>query len=175
MHAALLNRLSKDDDAELWDRAIDSVIENLHPVPGTCIQVGSCSHWQRPHGWFWAAGGGFAMPVGYGNHKNIPELDWSIYLLWDGQNWLETAKPAPVALRIALPSRTANRIKAAIHTIWSDIKKPGYRFYGFRKSGGQWKLTAASQDQWEAQHSRHDERKKSKKASLARRTVRISP
>ena len=146
-----LDRLSSDDDPELWAVVLDTILADLTPEPGMAVEVGRCSHWLRPHQTRWTADGGFAAPVGYGSGtggyscKALPQFDWSVVLKWSGEAW-ELAKRESVkhALRVAIPARTTVHAQAAIHTIWMTDREKLVRFYGFRKKDNLWKCTAVS-------------------------------
>src|SRR5205085_4593730 len=85
-----LDRLSSDDDPELWAVVLDTILADLTPEPGMAVEVGRCSHWLRSHQTRWTADGGFAAPVGYGSGtggyscKALPQFDWSVVLKWSG-------------------------------------------------------------------------------------------
>lgn len=138
-------------------------VDALHPVKDkkqeVFLQIGACSHWQRPHQTRWTASGGFAWPEGYlqkseDHVKNswgpigsgLPEFDWFVLLHWDNaeQEWQVVAPKffgkKRVVFRAALPTRTARHPQAAVHTIWipgtpANAAKKEVRFYGFRKRG----------------------------------------
>jgi hypothetical protein len=68
----VLPYLSAEDDTNFWITAFDTLladIEALYPEKTKkqeiFLQIGSCSHWLRPHQKRWAASGGFAWPEGY--------------------------------------------------------------------------------------------------------------
>jgi hypothetical protein len=156
----LAEHLTHDDDADLWTVAIPMLLtEAASSAIGTqqdiYAQIGSCSHWISPH-LRWAADGGFAWPFGYDktttgwSYRGLPELNWSEFLKWTGEAWElgQTGKRCLV-FRIAIPARTARRLQAAIHTIWTPhsptSKDKVVKLYGFRKQAGTWSLTASEE------------------------------
>ena len=144
----LLDRLDDEDDAALWQVALDHILAELEKKPGMLVQVGRCSHWPRPHQSHWLADGSFALPVGYGGGQGsqIPQFDWSVFLEWRGDTWIEAqSKGSRTAIRITIPSRTTRHQQAAIHTIWMTGKDKEWRLYGFRMQNGAWKCTAETE------------------------------
>ena len=120
--------------------------------------VGCCSHWARPHQSRWTAAGGFALPEGYGDGEGflggLPNLDWSVTLQFNSNQpgWvcpLQSPTKRFSSVRLAIPSRTARHLQAAVHAIWSpatlDVKHKRTVFYGFRKSESGWQLVARSE------------------------------
>ena len=158
--APIETRLGVDDDPLLWEALLRAAAEDALAFSGgrssLYATVGSCSHWLRPHQSRWTAGGGFAAPLGYGKGKSflrgVPGLDWSVTLQFDrAQSGWVCPEQAPskrfVAVRFAIPARTASRRQAAVHAIWPpgtlDPKQELTVFYGFRKSeDGCWRLVA---------------------------------
>ncbi len=154
--------LTPEDDPVFWEAALRHI---LGPLEGDDIiaQIGACSHWIRPHGGFWAADGGFAYPAGYDptttgwSFTASPQFDWSV--LWklvvatQGGAAVTIWEPATkrpkkaLLLRVAIPSRTARHLQAAVHTLWKpgspgNPRQPSRTFFGFRKKGGEWRCTA---------------------------------
>ena len=157
---AVDERLGADDDRELWREVLRVVAEDASVLllkdKGSTLYatIGSCSHWIRPHQSRWTAAGGFALPVGYGDGegflRGLPNLDWSVILQFDPTQpgWVSPPQ-APTkrfdSVRLAVPSRTARHLQAAVHAIWSrgtlDPRSKTIVYYGFRKSE-EWKLAA---------------------------------
>lgn len=152
-------QLASDDDPALWDVATNTILADAARIGRDAHQdvyarVGSCRHWIRPHGMRWTAGGDFfAWPAGYDktttgfSFSALPELDWSVFLMWNGEAW-ENGRTGTRChlLRVTIPARTTRHLQAAIHTIWmprspsSDEKV--VQLYGFRKKEDTWQLTA---------------------------------
>ena len=145
-------KLAADDDRDLWRAALcvltDELVQRYGEESRTiaCAMVlGACSHWVRPHQTRWTAAGGFAYPVGY--REALPELDWSLILLFRDGQLIPVAKlpgKKSILFRVAIPSRTARHKQAAVHTRWS----PGGEtvFFGFRKVNEKWACVAASDE-----------------------------
>jgi hypothetical protein len=155
-----LNQLREHDDPAAWD-AILAVIgeeftDRYRADSGNkswFMRIGTCSHWVRPHQSRWTASGGFAWPVGYkgasGWSDGLPDFDWSVILFFDGKWWRQVDKLSgkkQIALRVAVPSRTAKHKQASVHTVWSTSHQP--TFYGFRNVDGMWRCVAASDEDW---------------------------
>ncbi len=117
--------------------------------------IGSCAHWIRPHQSRWTAGGGFALPAGYGDGegflKGLPNLDWSVTLQFDrGETAWTSPETPPIqrfrSVRLAVPSRTVRHRQAAVHAVWSAgtlvARSKQTVYYGFRNSTDGWKLVA---------------------------------
>jgi len=167
MIAPLLNHLNSEDDPNLWQVVMDTILLDLEPVKGMTAEIGRCSHWMRPHQTRWTADGGFAAPIGY--HHGTPEFDWSIILEWTGQEWIAaTDKGAKPVLRVAIPSRSTRHNQAAVHTLWRTGKENKSRPYGFRKKNDLWQLTAAGFAR-DNDRSRHDANNRAKARKLQRR------
>jgi hypothetical protein len=149
MNDEILQHLATEDDPELWRVALETILGDVEKQQDMMVEIGSCSHWLRPHGSTWMADGGFAAPVGYGSgsggfsYRALPQFDWSVMLKWSGEEWqLAKRKSARHALRITIPSRTRRHRQAAVHTLWMTEREKQVRFYGFRKRDGEWKCTA---------------------------------
>ena len=152
----LADRLTADDDPGAWQeilRALGEEFLERYRAKGTMkswiIRIGTCSHWWGPHKARWPTRGGFAAPVGYSGNgwPGLPELDWSEILAFDGEHWQRVEKfcgNKQVALRVAVPARTARHKQAAVHTMWSGSRTT--IFYGFRNVGGRWQCVAASDE-----------------------------
>jgi len=159
---ALKERLTAEDDPALWERVLQilaedaSAIESIKNGSQLYTEVGSCSHWLRPHQTRWTAAGGFAWPTGYGgsafSRTGLPGFDWSVTLQftqapigWVIPEGFPTKRPN--SLRAAIPSRTTRHRQAAVHTLWPagtlNAKKRTV-FYGFRNVNGVWELKACS-------------------------------
>lgn len=161
--ALIEEKLGADDDPKLWAEILRSAAEDaaaLRTLGGSRLYaiVGCCSHWARPHQSRWTAAGGFALPEGYGDGEGflggLPNLDWSVTLLFNpSQPGWDCPIQAPTkrfsSVRLAIPSRTARHLQAAVHAVWSratmDAKHKRTVFYGFRKSESGWKLVARSE------------------------------
>lgn len=156
-------KLSKEDDPALWEQVLKAVAEDASVLQAAnrrarmYAEVGVCSHWLRPHQTRWTAGGGFALPSGYGgthySRSGLPEFDWSAKLQFDPAlpGWIVPSEmPAKRFnfVRVAVPNRTIRHRQAAVHTLWSpgtlDAKQNRIIFYGFRNLGGVWELKACS-------------------------------
>ena len=145
-------KLGADDDRDFWQAALSVLAEEFirrYTEASTnrdwAIVLGACSHWVRPHQTRWTAAGGFAYPDGY--RESLPELDWSLILVYRDRQWIPLSKLPGKKLklfRVALPSRTARHNQAAVHTRWS----PGDEtvLFGFRKVNENWECVAASDE-----------------------------
>ena len=145
-------KLSADDDRGFWQAALSVLTEEFvqrHVEESTnrdwAMVLGVCSHWVRPHQTRWTVAGGFAYPDGY--RESLPELDWSLILVFRDRQWIPVSKlprKKLKTLRVALPSRTARHNQAAVHTRWS----PGNEtvLFGFRKTNEKWDCVAASDE-----------------------------
>ena len=161
--ALIDEKLGLDDDPNLWVEilraAADDAAVLCKPIGSRLYAiVGCCSHWARPHQSRWTAAGGFALPQGYGDGEGflggLPNLDWSVRLQFnpDEPRW-DCPIQAPTkrfsSVRLAIPSRTARHLQAAVHSVWSratlDEKHKRTVFYGFRKSESGWKLVARTE------------------------------
>lgn len=117
-------------------------------------EIGSCSHWLRPHQSVWTAAGGFAAPEGYGGGatlRGLPQFDWSLTLRCDEAGWSEAGGPLKKRarfVRLAVPARTARHRKAAVHALWRpgtmDPKHQRKVYYGLHNVTGGWKLAVRS-------------------------------
>ncbi len=143
--------LQTDDDPELWQVVLCTILKDDEFPIGFRMEVGSCSHWLRPHQSRWTAAGGFAWPTGYGSGSGgyslvgTPQYDWSLLLGWNGASWEATKRDSKkVSLRIAIPSRTKLHQQAAVNTIWAIGREKQLRFYGFRKLEHEWSCVAVS-------------------------------
>lgn len=78
--------LNNCDDPNFWKTAVSILMTDAEYDIGDYLggqniylEVGSCSHWLRPHQTRWKADGGFAWPSGYGSTsfslRGLPELD----------------------------------------------------------------------------------------------------
>jgi hypothetical protein len=161
--ALIEERLAADDDPGLWVEILRAAAEDasmLRTRYGSSLYavVGRCSHWARPHQSRWTAAGGFSVPLGYGDGEGyvggLPNLDWNVTLEFDPNRpgWvcpLQSPTKRFRSVRLAIPSRTARHLQAAVHAVWSratlDPKQQRTAFYGFRKAGDGWKLVARSE------------------------------
>jgi hypothetical protein len=148
----LLRHLRWHDDPELWRAVTDHVLGQLDKTACTLVQIGSCSHWLRPHQTRWRADGGFAWPSGYGSgtggfsRSALPQFDWSVFLVWKDDHWqIAAEKSVKPGLRLAVPSRTTRHKQAAIHTVWMVGREKERRFYGFRRRDDGWHCTAETE------------------------------
>lgn len=173
MNAETTERLEAEDDPELWRVVIDTILADLQVASGMTVEFGRCSHWFRPHQTRWTADGGFALPVGYGGTwHGLPQFDWSVVLEWTTEGWVSAlVKSDKPSLRIAIPSRTARHLQAAVHTQWKTERKERRIFYGFRKKAGGRRLTAVS-DRRDAGADRRAEKQQIKSRTLGRRLTK---
>ena len=156
----LQEKLGADDDPQLWKEALRAAAEDASTLNGARLYaiVGCCSRWSRPHRNRWTAAGGFAAPLGYGDGEGyvgaLPNLDWSVILEFDPAQagWVLPPRPPTKgynSVRLAIPSRTARHMQAAVHAVWSprtsETKQKRTVFYGFRKSEAGWRLVAHAQ------------------------------
>ena len=156
---AVENRLTPQDDSQLWEKVLHVLGEEFvarydaeaSPRESWFLRIGVCSHWVRPHQSRWTAAGGFAWAVGYkgasGWSHGLPDFDCSLILSFDGEHWKRVEKfsgKRQVVLRVAVPTRTARHKQAAVHSIWSTSHS--FTLYGFRKSGGEWRCVAATDE-----------------------------
>ena len=154
----LAEHLTGDDDPMLWDVATTTLLAEAASEGITrkdiYAQVGCCHHWLRPHQSLWTADGGFAWPFGYDKTTTgwwayaLPELSWSVFLKWTGDEW-EPGRTGKRCLlfRISIPARTARHLQAAVHTIWTPhsptSRERTIQLFGFRKKEDKWWLTAS--------------------------------
>ena len=150
----VLDHLTQQDDAEAWKAILrvigEEFVARYQASPRGkrhwFLRIGVCSHWWRPHQFRWEQAGGFAAPIGYSGNRS-PEVDWSVVIAFDGKRWKQVEgfpSNKYIALRVALPARTARHKQAAVHTSWSTSHKPV--FYGFRNIDGTWICVAASDE-----------------------------
>lgn len=169
--ALIEQRLVTDDDPDLWIELLRAVAEDASALRERGASrlyaiVGCCSHWARPHQSRWTAAGGFALPEGYGDGEGflggLPNLDWSVTLQFDPSQpgWVCPLQPPTkrfCSVRLAIPSRTARHLQAAVHAVWSpgtlDAKHKRTVFYGIRKSENGLALVARS-ERGEGQNNR---------------------
>ena len=142
-------KLSSYDDPNLWQTVLAVLAHEFlerrneeSRKEALAMVLGACSHWVRPHNSFWNAGGGFVNPEGY--QASIPEFDWSLVLLFRGEQWIPVPKlPGKrfKVFRVAVPTRTTRHKRAAIHTRWF----PGDEtiLFGFRNQDGKWRCVAS--------------------------------
>jgi hypothetical protein len=144
-------KLGETDDRLFWQTALSVLTDeflqrcNDKATKRSCIVIGTCSHWVRPHNSCWKAGGGFAFPAGY--RDSLPELDWSLTLVSRDNHWDPVDKlPGKrlMVFRVAIPTRTTRHKQAAIHTRW--LPGEGTILYGFRNLDGKWHCVAASDE-----------------------------
>jgi hypothetical protein len=137
--------LEAGDDPVLWETVLGHILAGLNRTPNMLVEVGRCSHWLCPHQRYWITADGqwFAWPTGYGSGQGgysfmaLPQFDWSVVLTWDGERWLPaTRRRTKLALRVAIPSRTARHQQAAVHTVWMTSKEKVTHWYGFRRGSG---------------------------------------
>lgn len=161
--AHVVPRLTADDDAALWQAAVEAVIgdaeiacEGLRGKSRVIAQIGRCSHWLAPNKARWITSDGeFTWPSGYqpkaGFFGGLPEFDWYLFFERDAteRTWRHVAKPRakrPVLLRVAIPARTGLHLRASIQAMWSPGPKPKLNlsrlFYGFRKMDTIWRCRA---------------------------------
>jgi hypothetical protein len=157
--------LTCDDDPALWRAVVREIFRDAETLcvkarrrSSIFVQIGACSHWQRPHQHRWLKDGSFAAPYGYGSNAfNIhawPVLDWSVLFEWnaEAEGWGQAEKTSgrrPLVLRIAVPTRTLAHAQAAVHSVWTPgsptTPKLGIlRLYGFRRRAKIWKCTATA-------------------------------
>jgi len=157
--------LTESDDARLWDLAIAEIFRDAEYLSGHTrskspifAEVGTCSHWQRPHQHRWLKDGGFAAPYGYdGTGFNIhanPEFDWSLCFRWNADDhcWIAVEKirgKRPLTFRVTVPTRTKTHNQAAVHTVWTPGSptapdQEAIRLYGFRREDDHWQCTATA-------------------------------
>lgn len=171
--------LGEEDDLSFWRLVFEQLLTEialLNPSHSKkhalYLQIGSCSHWCRPHQTRWLADkGSFAFPSGYGGghslgSSGLPEYDYFMLLRWDEeqQAW-QFHHPyfydkRKIVCRVALPTRTACHITAAVHTMWTPgtPEHPDTQrevVYGFRKVGDQWSfvksLVREGNGRWETE------------------------
>jgi len=153
----VVQHLTADDDLDCWDivtRAIltDAVTMWQESGDDVVAQIGSCSHWIRPHQMRWR-NANLAWPMGYDKTTTgfffsaLPEHDWSEYVRWNGTDW-EPGRPKrrSLILRISIPARTARHKQAAVHTIWTprspQSRSKFLKLFGFRNGRLGWTMTA---------------------------------
>jgi hypothetical protein len=157
----LFARLKQEDDPNLWETVAHTVLAQLNGVELDRVriyaQIGACSHWIRPHGMRWAAGGSFAWPFGYNptvtgwSYRALPQFDWSVTFEFDGNAWKHVGKrrPRSYLLRIAIPARTARHPQAAVHTVWiprcpwMPKKVKPIQLFGFRRTEHGWECAGS--------------------------------
>ena len=154
------DQLTGQDDPKLWEEILAVLSEEFSQryrgeageKESWFLRIGICSHWVRPHQSRWTAAGGFALPDGYKGasqllSRGLPEFDWSVVLVFDGECWKRVAKvfgKKQIVFRVAVPARTARHKQAALHTMWST----SYQriLYGFRNVDSEWTCVAASDE-----------------------------
>lgn len=154
----ITDRLDNEDDPEFWKVALNTIlVESEVEVAGYCgkecviAEIGSCSHWIRPH---WKTRAGTAWPFGYGNRgqgfsfSSLPEFDWSLKWmreastgLWQPVDGQPTRRP--LIQRITIPAHTRRHPQATVHTLWnpgspSNPKRKITMVYGFEKTTQGW-------------------------------------
>lgn len=163
--SAIRTKLIDADDVRLWHAAIDELFRDAeflcqHATTKSPIfaNVGLCSHWLSPHnGGSWLADARYAWPSGYGGGgqsiRGLPDFDWSLIWRWDKPNkqWTladQVRGKRPLTFRVAVPARTARRIRAVVHAFWTPGSPtiPSTKLvqaYGFHKNDAQWVCTSA--------------------------------
>jgi hypothetical protein len=152
--------LTPEDDPIFWAFAVYTLLGDTFRFMTSepqkhniFVQLGACSHWQRPHQTRLTKAGGFAYPAGYDNSglclEGLPEYDWEIRLRWNYAigEWEMTDKffgKKKLIRRFSLPSRTLRHDQAAIHSVWTpgSPRNPSEKrieYFGFRKMKGEWK------------------------------------
>jgi hypothetical protein len=174
MNTELLSRLAPEDDAELWEVVLATVLADPSSRQGMEVDIGRCSHWLRPHQSHWLADGQFALPRGYGPLSRRPLCDWSIALQLTGREWTSIAKKSEPSVTVTIPSRTRRHAQAAVHTIWRIRGENCLRLYGFRRARDGWQLTAASIDQVERNLQRRQEKDRLKTRASRRQDSHVS-
>ena len=164
----IVEHLTTDDDPDLWAAAIEGVLgdatflcERSEGETPVYVRVGCCSHWLSPHNnGSWLKDARFAWPSGYGDSgwsiRGLPEFDWSVIWEWNARNeaWNISQRvegKRPLTLRMTVPARTARHSRAVIHALWTPgspttPKKKLTQAYGFEKTDGKWRLSAAFGD-----------------------------
>ncbi len=156
----IVAHLTEDDDPDLWELVTSTLLSEaeawaIDARRDVYAQVGCCHHWISPHHPIrWGAGGGFAWPFGYDktttdySYRAAPALEWSEFFRWTGDAW-EPGRTGEKCLifRIAIPARTARRVQAAVHTLWTPhsprTKEKVIRLHGFRKRVEAWSRTVS--------------------------------
>lgn len=173
---SVLARLDSDDDPELWQYVIATVLGDVVGIDEYVISIGRCSHWLRPHQTRWGADGGFAWPSGYGgsaySRYGRPEYDWSMDVnCKSGRCSHAPTNCATPLVYVTIPSRTTRHLQAAVRTLWTK-PSASIRFYGFRKKLDAWRLTAVSEPTAEQTREKRSRRAISKQRVLLRRQSR---
>lgn len=159
----VLERLAANDDARLWEVALTTILSDAQVVLAqlsvkqhAVLQVGCCSHWIAPSKLRWVTKNGqFAGPAGYqsrgGWFGGLPEFDWSACFatLPAMRRWVPVegrVKQRFPLIRVAIPARTASRIRASVHVLWERGPRPDFTlarlYYGFRRSAIGWRCRA---------------------------------
>jgi hypothetical protein len=155
----VLARLTTGDDPALWAAMWEALVVpiNAKAADSTStralyLQIGTCSHWLRPHQTRLSVGGGFAWPTGYagGNQsrQGLPELDWAVLLRWNriDKCWEAVdrfGEKRRQVCRISMPARSARHRQAVAHVRWEPgtITQPRGKatfYYAFRRGGDGW-------------------------------------
>jgi hypothetical protein len=163
---AISNRLTTEDDEQLWRVAIDDLFADAEfliahaRVNRTVLaRIGSCSHWLSPHnGGSWLPDARYAWPSGYGGSGwsilGLPDFDWYLDWQWTGigEGWVPVDKivsKRPLTFRVTVPARTVRHPRAVVHTLWTPgspttPRKKLLRAYGFMKAASGWECTSTS-------------------------------
>jgi hypothetical protein len=164
----LLPQLESNDDANLWQVAIDRIFTDSSQMvseyrgKGSILaEIGRCSHWIRPH---WTKNGtrvthGYDKTVEKFSLGALPAYDWSYRWLYETNNrdWKSVTGQSsrrPLIHRIAIPSRTTRHNQATVHSVWTpgSPASPNEKLtvvYGFEKADGAWKCFTS----WNWKHS----------------------
>jgi hypothetical protein len=161
--ATIAGQLGEQDDVRLWEAALNTILSDAKIVLQRCsdrqavmLQVGCCSHWIAPNKLRWLTDNGqFAGPAGYlskrGWFGGLPEFDWSVSFETTPANhvWVPLelrGKRRWPSIRVAIPARTASRIRASVHVFWERGPRPDFTiaraYYGFRRSKSGWQSRA---------------------------------
>jgi hypothetical protein len=158
--------LKTNDDPELWETAVERILSDAELLcrrhrgrRGIFAQIGSCSHWMAPHNkGSWFRDVRFAWPTGYGGAGftiyGLPEFDWFASWKWiaEDSHWGPVERiggKRPLILRVALPTRTAARVRAVAHVLWTpgSPTTPAEELrqgYAFQRRDGRWQYVATA-------------------------------
>jgi hypothetical protein len=157
--------LSANDDADFWRVVLDDLDKEFFQVGidvsghEIFLQIGSCSHWVRPHQRRLTAAGGFAYPSGYSEsvygYSGLPEYDWSLLFHRDKVRgaWSESPKfygKRKLVCRVAIPNRTLLHNQAVVHIFWSPgtparPREKARSYLAYRKVDGIWSKAASDE------------------------------
>ena len=167
--------LTDTDDPALWQGVlriacndVSTEVAESQTQRDVFLVVGPCSSWLRPHQTRWRVGDlEFAWPSGYGgvgfSRTGLPALDWCCCFQYSGTGAYTMVevphrfKNRQILLRIAIPTQTAARRKAAINMYWTpgtprNVRRSVVRFLAMSREDDQWCLAGSLIEPGESWH-----------------------